>query len=87
MLTPKYALQLGIDIGSSTVAREVVSLVLGYLNNLVIEMAFLVQVKVFMSFKLLQKFHLAILMFTMQLFRQLLLHIRFSPSYFISEPH
>lgn len=37
--------QLGIDIGSSTVARGVVSLVLGYLNNLVIEMAFLVQVK------------------------------------------
>lgn len=38
-------IQLGIDIGSSTVARGVVSLVLGYLNNLVIEMAFLVQVE------------------------------------------
>lgn len=37
-------IQLGIDIGSSTVARGVVSLVLGYLNNLVIEMAFLIQV-------------------------------------------
>lgn len=37
--------QLGIDVGSSTVARGVVSLVLGYLNNLVIEMAFLIQVK------------------------------------------
>ncbi|XP_010906506.1 protein ENHANCED DISEASE RESISTANCE 2 isoform X2 [Elaeis guineensis] len=36
-------LELGIDIGSSTVARGVVSLVLGYLNNLVIEMAFLIQ--------------------------------------------
>ncbi|TYI80799.1 hypothetical protein E1A91_D05G111400v1 [Gossypium mustelinum] len=36
-------IQLGIDIGSSTVARGVVSLVLGYLNNLVIEMAFLIQ--------------------------------------------
>ncbi|GJM84822.1 hypothetical protein PR202_ga00531 [Eleusine coracana subsp. coracana] len=36
-------LELGVDIGSSTVARGVVSLVLGYLNNLVIEMAFLVQ--------------------------------------------
>ncbi|KAK3005321.1 hypothetical protein RJ639_017006, partial [Escallonia herrerae] len=34
---------LGIDVGSSTVARGVVSLVLGYLNNLVIEMAFLIQ--------------------------------------------
>ncbi|KAG6436152.1 hypothetical protein SASPL_101036 [Salvia splendens] len=39
----KHNLQLGVDIGSSTVARGVVSLVLGYLNNLVIEMAFLVQ--------------------------------------------
>ncbi|KAM7522358.1 hypothetical protein LguiA_012260 [Lonicera macranthoides] len=39
----KNYLELGIDIGSSTVARGVVSLVLGYLNNLVIEMAFLVQ--------------------------------------------
>jgi len=38
-------IQLGVDIGSSTVARGVVSLVLGYLNHLVIEMAFLIQVK------------------------------------------
>ncbi|KAK4707364.1 hypothetical protein R3W88_033091 [Solanum pinnatisectum] len=36
-------LELGIDVGSSIVARGVVSLVLGYLNNLVIEMAFLIQ--------------------------------------------
>lgn len=34
-----------IDVGSSTVATGVVSLVLGYLNNLVIEMAFVIQVK------------------------------------------
>ncbi|XWS74295.1 hypothetical protein CRYUN_Cryun02cG0202700 [Craigia yunnanensis] len=39
----KNYLELGIDIGSSTVARGVVSLVLGYLNNLVIDMAFLIQ--------------------------------------------
>lgn len=39
----KNYLELGIDIGSSTVARGVVSLVLGYLNNLVIEMAFVIQ--------------------------------------------
>ncbi|XP_072057084.1 protein ENHANCED DISEASE RESISTANCE 2-like isoform X5 [Arachis hypogaea] len=39
----KNYLELGIDIGSSTVARGVVSLVLGYLSHLVIEMAFLVQ--------------------------------------------
>ncbi|CAN1171883.1 Protein-tyrosine sulfotransferase [Linum perenne] len=36
-------LELGVDLGSSIVARAVVSLVLGYLSNLVIEMAFLVQ--------------------------------------------
>ncbi|WOL12950.1 protein ENHANCED DISEASE RESISTANCE 2-like isoform X2 [Canna indica] len=36
-------LELGIDIGSSTVARGVMGLVLGYLNNLVIEMAFLIE--------------------------------------------
>lgn len=39
----KNYLELGIDVGSSTVARGVVSLVLGYLNKLVIEMAFLIQ--------------------------------------------
>ncbi|PKI56371.1 hypothetical protein CRG98_023256 [Punica granatum] len=39
----KNYLELDVDVGSSTVARGVVSLVLGYLNNLVIEMAFLVQ--------------------------------------------
>ncbi|XP_052114286.1 protein ENHANCED DISEASE RESISTANCE 2 isoform X2 [Arachis duranensis] len=38
-----YISKLGVDIGSSTVARGVVSLVLGYLNHLVIEMAFLIQ--------------------------------------------
>ncbi|KAH7662663.1 Bet v1-like protein [Dioscorea alata] len=39
----KNYLEVGIDVGSSTVARGVVSLVLGYLNNLVIELAFLIQ--------------------------------------------
>ncbi|CAJ2629611.1 protein ENHANCED DISEASE RESISTANCE 2-like isoform X2 [Trifolium pratense] len=39
----KNYLELGIDVGSSTVARGVASLVLGYLNNLVVEMAFLIQ--------------------------------------------
>ncbi|XP_076897265.1 protein ENHANCED DISEASE RESISTANCE 2-like isoform X1 [Bidens hawaiensis] len=39
----KNYIELGVDIGSSTVARGVVGLVLGYLNNLVIEMAFLIQ--------------------------------------------
>lgn len=36
-------LELDIDMGSSTVARGVVNLVLGYLNNLIVEMAFLIQ--------------------------------------------
>uniref|UniRef100_A0A2C9V3D3 PH domain-containing protein n=1 Tax=Manihot esculenta TaxID=3983 RepID=A0A2C9V3D3_MANES len=39
----KNYLELEVDVGSSTVARGVVSLVLGYLTNLVIEMAFLIQ--------------------------------------------
>ncbi|KAJ1403096.1 START-like domain superfamily [Sesbania bispinosa] len=39
----KNYLELDIDVGSSTVARGVASLVLGYLNNLVVEMAFLIQ--------------------------------------------
>ena len=50
ILKSLYPFQLGIDIGSSTVARGVVSLVLGYLNHLVIEMAFLIQVKWSCSF-------------------------------------
>lgn len=41
----KLKFQLGIDVGSSSVARGVVSLVLGYLTNLVIEMAFVIQVR------------------------------------------
>ncbi|KAL2577354.1 hypothetical protein AAZV13_16G127700 [Glycine max] len=36
-------LEVDINIGSSTVARGVVNLVLGYLNNLVVGMAFLIQ--------------------------------------------
>ncbi|XP_020584918.1 protein ENHANCED DISEASE RESISTANCE 2-like [Phalaenopsis equestris] len=36
-------LELCVDVGSSTVARGVASLVLSYLNNLVIEMAFVIQ--------------------------------------------
>lgn len=47
MLMPfvKLKFQLGIDVGSSSVARGVVNLVLGYLTNLVIEMAFVIQVR------------------------------------------
>ena len=37
--------QVEIDVGSSTVGRGVANLVLGYLNNLVVEMAFLIQVR------------------------------------------
>ncbi|KAE8714803.1 Ribophorin I isoform 1 [Hibiscus syriacus] len=39
----KNYLEAEIDIGSSTVARGVANLVLGYLNNLVVEMAFIIQ--------------------------------------------
>ncbi|XP_060676014.1 protein ENHANCED DISEASE RESISTANCE 2 isoform X1 [Ziziphus jujuba] len=39
----KNYLELAIDVGSSTVARGVANLVLGYLTNLIIEMAFLIQ--------------------------------------------
>ncbi|EPS61698.1 hypothetical protein M569_13096, partial [Genlisea aurea] len=40
----KNYLEVDVDVGSSTVARGVASLVLGYINNLVIELAFLIQV-------------------------------------------
>lgn len=39
----KNYLEVVVDISSSTVARGVTSLILGYLNNLVIEIAFLIQ--------------------------------------------
>ncbi|CAH2049713.1 unnamed protein product [Thlaspi arvense] len=38
-----YISKLEVDVGSSQVARGVCNLVLGYLNNLVIELAFLIQ--------------------------------------------
>jgi hypothetical protein len=43
-LCSNYWLQLDVDIGSSSVAKGVVNLVIGYLSKLVIEMAFLIQV-------------------------------------------
>ncbi|XP_022765374.1 protein ENHANCED DISEASE RESISTANCE 2-like [Durio zibethinus] len=39
----KNYLEVEIDVASSTVARGVANLVLGYLNNLVVEMAFVIQ--------------------------------------------
>ncbi|XP_027348093.1 protein ENHANCED DISEASE RESISTANCE 2-like [Abrus precatorius] len=36
-------LELDIDVGSSAIAKAIVNLVLGYLNNLVTEMAFLIE--------------------------------------------
>lgn len=39
----KNYLEIAIDVGSSTVARGVITLLLSYLTNLVIEMAFLIQ--------------------------------------------
>jgi hypothetical protein len=43
-LCSNYWMQLDVDIGSSSVAKGVVNLVIGYLSKLVIEMAFLIQV-------------------------------------------
>ena len=37
-------MQLDVDIGSSSVAKGVVNLVIGYVTKLVMEMAFLIQV-------------------------------------------
>jgi hypothetical protein len=42
-LCSNYWMQLDVDIGSSSVAKGVVNLVIGYLSKLVIEMAFLIQ--------------------------------------------
>lgn len=39
----KHYIELDVDIGSSSVAKGVVNLVLGYLSTLVIELAFLIQ--------------------------------------------
>jgi hypothetical protein len=41
--TDKHYIELDVDIGSSSVAKGVVNLVLGYLSTLVIELAFLIQ--------------------------------------------
>jgi hypothetical protein len=46
----KDYLEIDIDIGSSTVANGVVRFVLGYVRSLVIDMAFLVQVRRTASF-------------------------------------
>ncbi|KAG9142145.1 hypothetical protein Leryth_007597, partial [Lithospermum erythrorhizon] len=37
-------MEIDIDVGSSTIANGVVNLVFGFLSNLVIELAFLIQV-------------------------------------------
>jgi hypothetical protein len=39
-------MQIDVDIGSSTVANGVLGLVIGVITSLVVEMAFLVQVKI-----------------------------------------
>lgn len=40
-----YKFQVEIDVASSIVARGLTNLVVGYMMNLVVEMAFLIQVK------------------------------------------
>lgn len=40
-------LQIDVDIGSSSVARGVISLVLGYVTSLVVDLAILIEVCIF----------------------------------------
>lgn len=42
-------MQIDVDIGSSSVARSVINLVLGYVTNLVVDLAILVEVCAFLT--------------------------------------
>lgn len=45
-------MQIDVDIGSSSVARSVIGLVLGYVTSLVVDLAILIEVCVFLFLKL-----------------------------------
>lgn len=45
-----HLLQIDVDIGSSTVANGVLGLVVGVITTLVVDMAFLVQVRFFFTY-------------------------------------
>ena len=40
----KFALQIDVDIGSSSVARSIIGLVLGYVTSIVVDLAILIEV-------------------------------------------
>lgn len=46
-----FFVQIDVDIGSSTVANGVLGLVCGVITTLVVDMAFLIQVRVYKFFK------------------------------------
>lgn len=48
-------IQIDVDIGSSSVARSVIGLVLGYVTSLVVDLAILIQVCAFLFIKFLDK--------------------------------
>lgn len=54
-----HLLQIDVDIGSSTVANGVLGLVVGVITTLVVDMAFLVQVRFFFYLQYLLNFNLA----------------------------
>ena len=43
-LQRKFALQIDVDIGSSSVARSIIGLVLGYVTSIVVDLAILIEV-------------------------------------------
>ena len=43
-LQRKFALQIDVDIGSSSVARSIIGLVLGYVTRIVVDLAILIEV-------------------------------------------
>ncbi|CAK9166040.1 unnamed protein product [Ilex paraguariensis] len=42
---PVYIFQIDVDIGSSSVARGVIGLVLGYITSIVVDLAILIEAK------------------------------------------
>ena len=48
-------IQIDVDIGSSSVARSVIGLVLGYVTNLVVDLAILIEVCAFLLIKFMDK--------------------------------
>jgi hypothetical protein len=43
-LKSEFTLQIDVDIGSSSVARSIIGLVLGYVTSIVVDLAILIEV-------------------------------------------